>query len=140
VIFQTAKRLFFHHSLVLDPPVLWGTRVIPASGWSRSLTLAYLPLLMLASPLFYWVPSLQEIPYDPSLRYNPALYSNLPYLLCSWLNSLITAVTGCLVFRLALLLGLTARVATAAALAYGVASPAAAYARFDFAQRWPASP
>ena len=134
VMFQTAKRLFFHHSLVLDPPVHWGTAVIRASGWSLGLTLAYLPLLTLASPLFYWVPSLQEIPYNPSLPYNPALYSNLPYLLCSWLNPLITAVTGCLVFRLARLLGLTARWAAAAALAYGVASPAAAYARFDFAQ------
>jgi hypothetical protein len=134
VMFQTAKRLFFHRSLVLDPPVLWGTTVIRASKWSLGLTLAYLPPLALASPLFYWVPSLQEIPYNPSLPYNPALYSNLPYLLCSWLNPLITAVTGCLVFRLARLLALTPRWAVAAALAYGVASPAAAYARFDFAQ------
>ena len=134
VMFQAAKRLFFHHSLVLDSPVLWDTAVIRASGWSLGLTLAYLPLLARASPLFYWVPSLQEIPYNPSLPYNPALYSNLPYLLCSWLNPLITAVTGCLVFRLARLLGMTPRWAAAAALAYGVASPAAAYARFDFAQ------
>ena len=134
VMFQTAKRLFFHHSLVLDPPVLWGPSVIRASRWSLGLTLAYLPPLALASPLFYWVPSLQEIPYNPSLPYNPALYSNLPYLLCSWLNPLITAVTGCLVFRLARLLALTPPWAVAAALAYGVASPAAAYARFDFAQ------
>ena len=134
VMFQTAKRLFFHRSLVLDPSVLWGATVIRASKWSLGLTLAYLPLLALASPLFYWVPSLQEIPYNPSLPYNPALYSNLPYLLCSWLNPLITAITGCLVFRLARLLGLTPRWAVAAALAYGVASPAAAYARFDFAQ------
>lgn len=134
VMFQMAKRLFFHFSLVLDPPVIWGTAVIPSGGWSLGMTLAYLPLLALWSPLFYAIPSLRETPFNPSLPYNPALYSNLPYLLCSWLNPLITAVTGCLVFRLARLLGLTPPWAVAAALAYGIASPAAAYARFDFAQ------
>ncbi len=134
VMFQAAKRLFFHQSLVLDPPVVWGTTVLPSGGWSLGMTLAYLPLLALWSPLFYVMPSLQETPFNPALPYNPALYSNLPYLLCSWLNPSITAATGCLVFRVARRLGLTPGWAVAAALAYGIASPAAAYARFDFAQ------
>ena len=134
VMFQTAKRLFFHQSLVLDPPVVWGTAVVPVGGWSLGMTLAYLPLLALWSPLFYTVPSLQATPFNPALPYNPALYANFPYLLCSWLNPLITAATGCLVFRVARLIGLTPGWAVAAALAYGIASPAAAYARFDFAQ------
>jgi hypothetical protein len=134
VMFEAAKRLFFHRSLVLDPPVVWGATVVTSGGWSLGMTLAYLPLLALWSPLFYAVPSLQETPFNPALPYNPALYSNLPYLLCSWLNPLITAATGSLVFRLARRLDLTPGWAMAAALAYGIASPAAAYARFDFAQ------
>jgi hypothetical protein len=134
VMFQAAKRLFFHQSLVLDPPVVWGGVVIPSGGWSVGMTLAYLPLLALWSPVYYLAPALRETPFSPGVPYNPALYSNLPYLLCSWLNPLITAATGCLVFRLARRLGLTPGWAVAAALAYGIASPAAAYARFDFAQ------
>lgn len=132
--FQSAKQLFFRHSLVLDPPVRWGGTVFYASGHSIGQTLAYLPVLALWSPLAYWMPSLQSIPYNPAVAYNRELYGNLPYLLCSWLNPLITAATGCLVFALGRRLGLTAGWAVAAALAWGLASPAAAYARYDFSQ------
>jgi hypothetical protein len=79
------------------------------------------------------MPALQPTPYAP-LPYNRALYGNLAHLLCSWVNPLITAVTGFLVFAIARRLGLTAGWAVAAAFAYGVASPAAAFARFDYAQ------
>ena len=134
VMFQSAKQLFFRHSLVLDPPVRWGPDVIRANPFSIGFTLAYLPALTLASPLFYWMPSLQLTPYDPVAPRNPALYGNLAYLLCAWLNPLITALTGSLVFVIARRLQLTPGWAVTTALVYGVASPAAAYARYDFAQ------
>ncbi len=134
VMFEAAKQLFFRHSLVLDPPVKWGSDVFPVNSFSLGFMLAYLPVLALWSPLFYWMPSLQATPYNPAVAHNRELYGNLPYLLCSWLNPLITAITGCLVFGLGRRLGLTPGWAVTAALVYGAASPAAAYARYDFAQ------
>jgi hypothetical protein len=132
--FQAAKQLFFHHTLVLDPPVRWGDDIRHISTHRIGLALAYLPLLAVWSPLFYRWPALRDIPHNPALAYNPALYSNLPYLLCSWLNALFTAATACLVFRLARLVGLSPRWSVAATLAYALASPAMAYARYDFPQ------
>jgi hypothetical protein len=134
VMFESAKQLFFRHSFVLDPPVRWAADIFNVNSFSLGLMFAYLPALALASPLFYWIPSLQRTPFDPAVAYNRDLYSNLPYLLCSWVNPLITALTGVLVFTLARRLGLTRGWAVAAALAYGVASPAATYARFDFSE------
>ena len=81
VMFQSAKRLLFHHSLVLDPPVRWAGD-IHLSKWSVGMTLAYVPVLALWSPLFHWLPALQEIPWNPAVAYYPHLYQNLPYLLC----------------------------------------------------------
>jgi hypothetical protein len=134
VMFESAKQLFFRHSFVLDPPVKWAAEVIYVNHLSMGLMLAYLPALALVSPLFYRIPSLQLTPYDPAVPYNRELYSNLPYLLCSWVNPLVTALTGMLVFAIARRLGLTRGWAVAAALAYGLASPATVYARFDFSQ------
>jgi hypothetical protein len=134
VMFESAKQLFFRHSFVLDPPVRWAAETFDVNRFSLGLMVAYLPALALVSPLFYWIPSLQRTPFDPVVVYNRELYTNLPYLLCSWVNPLVTALTGMLVFSLARRLGLTRGWAVAAALAYGVASPAATYARFDFAQ------
>jgi hypothetical protein len=134
VMFQSAKRLLFDHSLVLDPPVTWGRSAHTVSRFPPGLTLAYLPVLALWSPLFYWMPSLRAIPFDPGVSYNPALYRNLPYLLCSGLNPLLTALTACVLFRLCRGIGLSREWSVLAALAYGVASPASPYARFDFAQ------
>jgi hypothetical protein len=134
VMFQSAKRLFFHQSFVLDPPVVWGRAVFASGGWSAGMALAYLPVLAVMSPVFLMVPEYRETPFLPGVPYNPALYWSVPYLLCSWLNPLIVAVTGALVFRLARQLTVTPGWALAAALAFGVCSPAGPYARFDFAQ------
>ena len=134
VMFESARQLAFGHSFGLDPPVKWGDEVIRVNRFSAGFTLAYLPALALVSPLVSWVPSLRATPYDPALAYNPELYRNLAYLLCSWLNPLITALTGSLVFMIARRLGMTPGWAVMSALVYGVASPAAAYARYDFSQ------
>lgn len=133
VIFQAAKSLVFQGTLALDPPVVWGSaRHRTAAG--LGMIVAYTPLLLLWWPVFAWAPRLRAVPHDPAVAHNPALYANLPYLLCSWLNAVVTAATGWLVFRLARELGLSRGWAIAAGLAYGLGSPAAAYARQDFAQ------
>jgi hypothetical protein len=43
VMFESAKQLLFHHSLVLDPPVLWGTSIYRVSPYGIGFVLAYLP-------------------------------------------------------------------------------------------------
>jgi hypothetical protein len=133
IIFQSAKQLLFQHSLVLAPPVRWDTDV-RVSIYGIGMTLAYIPGLAIWWPLFERWPGLKAVPYDPSLVHNPALYANLPYLLCSVLNPIVTAATGVLVFRMARRLGLSAAWSLVAAATYGLASPAAAYARYDFSQ------
>lgn len=133
VAFQAAKSMLFRQTLLLDPPVRWGSD-IRQSFVGIGVSLAYIPALLLFSPVFAWWPALKAIPYDPGLQWNPLLYGNLPYLLCSWLNGAVTAATGCLVFRLGCMLGLERGWALAAALAFGLASPAADYARYDFGQ------
>jgi hypothetical protein len=134
LMFESARQLAFRHSFVLDPPVTWGGEVIRVNRFSPGFTLAYLPALALASPALYWMPSWRPTPYDPTVAHNPELYGNVAYLLCAWLNPLIVALTGSLVFVIARRLGLTPCWAVIAALVYGVASPAAAYARYDFSQ------
>jgi hypothetical protein len=134
VMFESAKRLLFHHSLVLDPPLRWGNAVYAASPFGIGLSLAYLPALVALAPFASRLRNLTATPYEPSLPYNPELYSNLPYLLSSWVNPLLTAATGCLVLILARRVGLSRPWSVGAGLAFGIASPAAAYARFDFAQ------
>jgi hypothetical protein len=131
--FQSAKALVFRHTLVPDPPVLW--MGAPQEGyWGLGAIVAYVPWLVLWSPLFAWRPSLTRVPYDPSVLTNPALYANLPYLLCSVVNPLVTAATAALVVAVGRRVGLSRSWSVAAALAYGLASPAATYARYDFSQ------
>jgi hypothetical protein len=134
LMFQSAKQLFFHGTLRLDPPVRWGETDIRVSFYAVGLTLAYLPAMAILAPFADRIPQLTTIPYDPAQPYNPALYNNLPYLLSSWLNPLVTALTGVLVFRLARTVGLSDAWSMVAAFAFGLASPAAAYARYDYAQ------
>jgi hypothetical protein len=134
LMFQSAKQLFFHGTLRLDPPVRWGENDIRVSFYAVGLTLAYLPAMAMLAPFARRIPQLTTIPYDPAQPYNPALYTNLPYLLSSWVNPLVTALTGVLVFRWARAVGLSDAWSVAAALSFGLASPAAAYARYDYAQ------
>src|SRR5205823_1591862 len=133
-MFQSAKALVFQHSWKLDPPIVWGRASVRVSGWPLGMTLAYVPLLLAWYPVFASFPGWRATPYNASVPFNPALYSNPAYLLCSILNPLITAATACLVFRAGRLLGLRRDLAVLAGLAYAFGSPAAAYARYDFAQ------
>lgn len=133
VMFQAAKALLFQHSLRLDPPIRWG-EVSVQNFYGLGFTFAYVPVLLLWWPLFQLFPGMKAIPVDPTVPRSPALYANLPYLLCSWLNPALTAATGCVVFALGRAVGLSRAWALAAALGFGLASPAAAYARMDFGQ------
>ena len=134
IMFQYAKTLLFQRSLVMAPPVVWGSK-FPISRWPIGLTLAYIPFL------FFW----SKIPgvggkrfirphYDPLVRYNDNYFFDNAYQYASLLHPLVTALTAVFVFELGQLLGLSKKKSVAAALAFGLASPAAVYTRFDYAQ------
>ena len=71
---------------------------------------------------------------DPNILYNGALLVNRPYLYASLLHPVVTATTAALLFLVALELGLSKRKSSAIALVFGMFSPAAVYAKFDYAQ------
>ena len=131
VMFEAAKRLLFHGSLVFSPPAHWRRIAWVGHPYGVGLTLAYLPALILIRLL---APSLTDVAVVPYENLARAHHGNLVYTLACWVNPLITATTAALVFRLARSLHLSPAWSVAAALAFGAASPAAAYARFDFAQ------
>ena len=131
VMFEAAKRLLFHGSLVFDPPAHWGRLVFGGHPYGIGLSIAYLPALGSIWLLAPSMPGLTDVPFDDLTR---AHTDNVVYALASWTNPVITAVTGVLVFRLARSLALSPGWSVAAALAFGIASPAAVYARYDFAQ------
>lgn len=134
VMFEQAKTLLFDRSFVIDPPVRWGID-ITTGKWPLGLTLAYLPLLaLLAGTVFRGDPSIRQIPFDPALSHNPELLKNEPYLYSAFLHALLTAATAVVLYRLCLRLGFPSKRASAVALVFGLASPAAAYAKFDYAQ------
>lgn len=134
VMFQYAKTLWFKRSFIMDPPLLWGGE-FRISKWPIGLTLVYIPVLaVLSATIFRGNPEISNIPYDPSQPFNPALLENRPYLFSSLVNPFITALAAVLVYMVAMEVGLTRRKACLAALVFGMASPAVAYARYDFAQ------
>jgi hypothetical protein len=134
VMFEYAKALLFQHSFQMDPPIFWANLDIRTSVWSIGLTFAYLPYLLAFSTLFPGNALYHQIPYDPHNPYNPLLLENTPYRYASLIHPLITALTAVLVYVLARQVGLTRRSACSAALIFGLASPAAPYAKYDFAQ------
>ena len=135
VMFQYAKALWFHHSFKMTPPVVWGSYQIAAPRWPIGMSLAYVPVLaVLSATIFAGDASFQQIPYKAGVAYNPELLSNRPYLYSSILNPVVTALSAVVLYELAIELGLSRRRAAASALIFGVASPAAVYAKLDFAQ------
>ena len=134
-MFQYAKTILFHHSLIMNPPVIWAGYKISNPQWSVGLSLAYIPLLaILAKTIFLKDISIQEIPYRPELMFNPQLLDNLPYRYSSILNPVVTAISVSILYLLCIELDNSKRKASTIALIFGLASPAAVYAKFDFAQ------
>jgi hypothetical protein len=134
VMFQYAKTLLFEHSFVMNPPVKWGVD-FRIGQWPIGLTLVYIPvLLILSQTIFSGDASIRQIPYQPGVDYNPALLDNLPYRYSSFVNPMITAVSAVILYRLCIGLGLSKKKSCAVALVFGLASPAAVYAKFDFGQ------
>lgn len=133
-MFQYAKAILFDHSLFMDPPVRWGID-FTVGKWPIGLSLFYIPILAILSwTIFRNDDAIKKIPYDPNLPYNPVLMENRPYLFSSVLNPIITAFSAVILYMLCLRLGFSQKKAAAAALVFALASPAAAYAKFDFAQ------
>lgn len=132
--FQYSKSLLFHQSFVMNPPVLWGYD-FPVSKVPVGLSIAYIPVLaVLSLTVFRGNGEIRNIPYDPSNPYSPTLLSNDSFLYSSFLMPIITALTAVALFFLCRELGLSNKKAAAVSLLFGLASPAATYSKFDFAQ------
>lgn len=135
ITFQYAKALLFQHSFQMNPPVVWGQWTYPVSKWPIGQTLLYIPVLaVLSATVFRGQPLQLNIPYKPGVSYLPALMNNAPYRFASLINPLLTAATASLVYLLCIQTGMSKKLAAAAALVFGIASPAAVYAKFDYAQ------
>jgi hypothetical protein len=135
VMFQYAKALLFQRSFVMTPPVVWGDFSFTVSKWAIGMSLAYIPILtLLAATIYRGDPTFQQIPYQPGNPFNIELLINEPYRASSWLNPLVTATTVLILYLLARRLKMPANRAYLASLLLGIASPAAVYAKFDFAQ------
>ena len=134
VMFQYAKALLFDHSFFMEPPVRWGSD-FTVGHWPIGLSIFYMPILAFLSLTFFRGDnSISKIPFNPDLTHNPALLENRPYLYSSVLNPMITAFSAVILYLLCLRLGFSPKKAAAAALVFALASPATAYAKFDFAQ------
>lgn len=133
IMFQYAKSVLFHGAYRMDPPVYWGHN-FPISRWPMGLTLFYMPFLWIFTLLPFGGDSFKNIPYDPNNATNPLLYFDRAYRFAAVLQPLIAATTAVLVYILCQQMGISRRKAAIAALVFGLASPAAAYARYDFAQ------
>lgn len=134
VMFHYAKSLLFQRSLVMNPPVVWGQE-FTVSHWPIGLTLAYMPFLWLLVKL-PWLSSnrIIKIPYEAGVDFSNKYFNDPAYQYASLLHPLVTAISAVLVFELGRLLGLSNKKSIAAALVFGLASPAAVYTRFDYAQ------
>jgi hypothetical protein len=134
VMFQYAKAILFDVSFTMDPPVQWGIE-FSTSKWPIGMTLAYIPWLFILSKTFFINdPSIQQIPYNTEAIYNLELLENRPYLYSAVLNPLFTATSAVILYYLSFNLGVNRKRAAAIALIYGLASPAAVYAKLDYAQ------
>lgn len=135
VMFNYAKSLIFQHSWLISPPIHWNGLDISVSKWAIGMTFAYIPFLWFFSrTLLGHYAGYTTIPYDPKLEFNSALLQNNSYLSVSLLNPLITAITAGLLYLLSRELGLSKRQAVTVSFIFGVLSPAAVYAKFDFSQ------
>ena len=134
VMFQSAKPLLFEHSFVMNPPVRWGVD-FKIGQWPIGLTLVYVPILgILSKTIFLSDTSIRQIPHQPGVNYNPALLDNRPYRYSSFVNPVITALSAIILYWICRELGLSKKKSCAVSLVFGLASPAAVYAKFDFAQ------
>lgn len=126
--FRVAQRIAFDRSLVFDPPLTWGGPIwspITPVGFS----LVQVPAVLLAGWARPLQPAFGTAPYDAALLYGDPVYT-----LASWVNPLVVALTGALIFRTAERLGAPRRAALLVAIATILGSPLFFYARADFAQ------
>ena len=129
-MYQQAKPLLFHGSFKFSPPFRWHAYVTPYTYWSEGLSIVYMvPLAVFAFLVF---------PDNPSFRVMPAtevqLLNDPSFRFVGLTNAALTALTACALFLIATRLGMRRRTAAAMTLVYGLASPALAYQKEDFAQ------
>ena len=135
LLFQTAKPLAFRGSLRMEPPVVWGSQVVHVSKYAVGLPSLYVPVLWLLNlTVFHGDPILKRTPFQAGSPYNQALLADPAYRYASLLHPLVTSLTALLLYLLAVRLGNGRKISAAAALVYGLASPALPYSRFDYSQ------
>lgn len=135
LLFQTAKPLAFKGSLRMEPPVVWGSQVVHVSKYGVGLPALYAPVLwLLGLTVLNGEPILRNAPFQLGVRYNKALLADPAYRYASLLHPLVTALTAVLLYWFAVRLGFSQKKSVAAALIFGLASPALPYAKFDYSQ------
>ena len=129
LMYRQALALLYAHSIHLSPPIVCGS-AIRDSKYGVGLSLLYLP----GSAVLWWlsgrVPQSGSNPYNWSMFYNDPVYS----LSGAPVQLGIAALSAYLVARLIRELGFGVKTALWALTLYGVASPAAVYAKADWAQ------
>jgi hypothetical protein len=134
-MFQYAKSLWFDHSFKMNPPIRWDEYEFAIPQWSIGLSLAYVPLLVFLSKTIFWGDtSIQKIPDPAGINYAHEMLHDRSYQYCSVLNPTTTALSAVILYLLCVELGLPNKRSCATALTFGLISPAAVYAKFDFAQ------
>ncbi len=129
--FQAARVLLTEKTIHFDPPLRWDNKYYGTSKYGIGMTIAYIPFLVLVQ-LFR--PDLMHMQFDSKIPFDWNLMRNDLYLYCSILNPIIVALTGILLYRLALRTGLSRKWSLVTSLVACLASPYAVYGRYDFAQ------
>jgi hypothetical protein len=128
--YRASERLLFSGSFVFDPPLVWDPSIsgtVPSGPIGFSL--AYIPALLLASPLHGTLPRFTDQPYDVRLLYDDPMYAA-----ASWVEPAIVAGMAALMYILGRRLGASAQLSVVGAVVTVVSTPLLFYARADFAQ------
>jgi hypothetical protein len=134
VMFQNAKSLLFQGSFEMQPPVVWGNE-FKVSIWPIGQTIIYIPVLaLLSTTIFRDRTEFREIPFRAGEEYHSELMHDVAYRYSSFITPILTAATASLIYILCLQTGMSKKSAALTALVYGLASPAAVYAKLDYAQ------
>jgi hypothetical protein len=133
---RQAYALVFERSINFRTPGwFWMGEPVRSSKFGLGMSLAYVPGMMLASPLASLVPKSDQRPKNTFAYYFKQLYEDPLYTVgASWVHAAITALAAYFVARLAAVLGCSPSASLWAMALYGIGSSAIVYSRGDFTQ------
>jgi hypothetical protein len=128
VMFQQARSIVIHQSLIFDEPILWGIP-ISISKYGLGLSILYLPGLVFFS-------GLGQLVYQPVGDYDfGRIYLDYLYTVAGApIHLFVTIVTAYIIIRFCRRLGFGSVTSLSSMVLFGIGSPALVYARGDFAQ------